>query len=73
MYSPKLLAKNNQLAHQYLAFGVVISWKLEREVHDNGLLGKGKMYSFYLDVGRIIGNFHFSVVPVGTLGVNISS
>jgi len=25
------------------------------------------------DVGRIIGNFHFSVVPIGTYGVNISS
>jgi len=33
----------------------------------------GEIYSFYLDVGRIIGNFHFSIVLVGTLGVNISS
>jgi len=43
------------------------------EIHNNGLLGKGKILSFYLDVSRIIGNFNFSIVPVGSLGVNISS
>jgi len=29
------------------------------EIHNNGLLGEGKIDSFYLDVGRIVGNFHF--------------
>jgi len=43
------------------------------EIHNNGLLGEGKIERFYLDAGRIIDNFHFSIVPVGTLGVNISS
>jgi len=33
------------------------------EIHNNGLLGEGKIKRFYLDVGRIIGNFHFSIVP----------
>jgi len=27
------------------------------EIHNNGLLGEGKIESFYLDVGRITGNF----------------
>ena len=40
--------------------------------YNNGLLGEGKSECFYLDVGRIIGNFHLSIVPVGNLGVNIS-
>ena len=26
-----------------------------------------------LNLGRIIGNFHFYIVPTGTIGVNISS
>jgi len=43
------------------------------EMHNIGLLGGSKIDSFYLDVGRIIGNFHFSIVPVETLGVIISS
>jgi len=43
------------------------------DIHNNGLLGEGKSERFYVDVGRIIGNFHFSIVPKGTLGVNISS
>jgi len=43
------------------------------EIHSNSLLGEGKIESLYLDIGRIIGSFHFSVVPVGTFGVNISS
>ena len=43
------------------------------EMHDNGLLGKGKIESFYLDIGKIKGSFNFSIVLVGTLGVNISS
>jgi len=28
---------------------------------------------FYVDVGRIIDNFHFSTAPTGTMDVNISS
>ena len=43
------------------------------EIHNNGLLGEGKIESLYLDVVRIVGNFHFSIVPVGTLGVNVFS
>jgi len=39
------------------------------DVHSNGLLGEGKIKRFYLDVG----NFHVSIVPLGNLGVNISS
>jgi len=34
---------------------------------------KVKLNVLNLDVGRIIGSFHFSIVPVGTLGVSISS
>ena len=41
------------------------------EIHNNSLLGEGKIESFCLDLGRIIGNFHFYIVPVGTSGVNI--
>jgi len=37
------------------------------EIHNNGLLGEGKIDSFYLDIGRFIDNFHFSVVPLETL------
>jgi len=29
------------------------------EIHNYGLPGKGEIDSFYLDVDRIIGNFHF--------------
>jgi len=43
------------------------------DIHNNGLLGEGKIECFYLVLGRIIGNFHLSIVPMGTLGVNISS
>jgi len=43
------------------------------EIHNNGLLDEGNIGRFYLDVGINIGNFHFSIIPVGTLGVNISS
>ena len=42
-------------------------------IHNNGLWGEGKVERFYLDVGRIIDNFNFSIVPMGTLDVNISS
>jgi len=38
------------------------------EIHNSSLQSEGKIESFYLDVGRIIGNFHFSIVPVETLG-----
>jgi len=40
------------------------------EIHNNGLQAKVK-FSFCLDIGRITGNFHFSIVPMGTLGVYI--
>ena len=47
---------------------------INTEIHiRNGLLDKDKIDSFYVNIGRIIGNFHFSIVPVGTLGVNIFS
>jgi len=36
------------------------------EIHNNGLLGEGKIEHFYLEVGGIIGNFHFSIVPLGS-------
>jgi len=39
------------------------------EIYNDGLLSKGKIETFYLDVGRITGNFHFSIVPVRTLGL----
>jgi len=42
------------------------------EIHNNGLLDEGKSERFYLDVGIIIGNFHFSIIPLKSLGVNIS-
>jgi len=50
----------------------VISWN--KDIHNNSLLGKGKIERFYLDVGTIIGNVivHLSIVPMETLGVNIS-
>jgi len=40
------------------------------EIHNKGLLvlDEGKIERFYLDVGKIIGDFHFSVIPMGTLG-----
>ena len=47
--------------------------KTKIEIHNNGLPGEGEIQSFRLDVARIIGSFHFSIVPAGTLGVNISS
>jgi len=43
------------------------------EIHNNGLLGEGKIYSFYLDVSKIIGNFHFFHCSSGNFGFNISS
>jgi len=56
-----------------LIFGIRHSNLLEvgpkKGIHNNGLPGECIMYSFYLDIGRIIGNFHFSFVPVGTLGL----
>jgi len=36
-------------------------------LYNNGLWGEGTDEHLYLDIGRIIGNFHFSIVPVGTL------
>jgi len=29
------------------------------DIHNNGLLGESKIERFYLDVDRIMGNFHF--------------
>jgi len=66
-----------QWALHSLIFGIQHSNFLEVgtkiEIHNNGLLGKGKIESFYLDIGRVIGNFYFSTVPVGNLGINIYS
>jgi len=62
-----------QWALRSLIFGVrhsdflVVGTKIE--IHNNGFLGKDKMYSFYLDVGRIIGNFHFQLFLWELLGV----
>jgi len=36
------------------------------EIYNNGLLGEGKIETFCLDIGRIIGNFYFSLVLMGT-------
>jgi len=36
------------------------------EIHNDSLLGEGKFNSLYLDIGRIICNFHFSIIPMGT-------
>jgi len=38
------------------------------DIHNNDLLGESKIQHFYLDISRIIGNFHFSIVPVGNFG-----
>jgi len=38
------------------------------EIHKNGLMGEDKIV-FLSDVGRIISNFYFSIVPVATLGL----
>ena len=38
-------------------------------INNNCLLSEGEIQSSCLDVGRIIGNFYFSVVPMGTLGL----
>jgi len=43
------------------------------DIHNNDVLGKGKIERFYLDISRIIGNFHFSIIPMGTLGIIITS
>jgi len=40
---------------------------IKTEIHNNSLLGEGKFKTFYLNIGRLMGNFHFSIVPVGTL------
>jgi len=36
------------------------------EIHNQGLPGEDEIQSFCLDVGRITGNFHFSIVPMGS-------
>jgi len=43
------------------------------EIQNRSLPGEGETYRFCLDIGRIIGNFHFSIVLMGTFWVNISS
>jgi len=62
-----------QVTHQGTAPGRAESDVYHCLVGNKGLLGEGKIEHFYPDVGRIIGNFHFSIVLMGTLGVNISS
>jgi len=56
-----------QWALHSLIFGVQHSDFLEVgtkiDIHNNGMLDKGKTEHFYLNIGRIIGNFHFSIVP----------
>ena len=39
------------------------------DIHNNGVLGESKIERFYLDVGRIVGNFQFCIVSMGTLGI----
>jgi len=86
MYSLTLLAKNNWLVHQYLALQYPESCKtvgcvhsdilevgIKIQIRNKGLLGEGKIVHFYLYLGRIIGNFHSSIVLMGILGINISS
>jgi len=58
-----------QLALRRLIFGIQHSDFLEVrtkiKIHNNGLLGKGKIDIFYLDIGRIIRNFHFFIGNFG--------
>jgi len=65
-----------QWALHCLIFGIRHSDFLEVgtriEIHNNSLRGEGKIESFCLDIGRIMGVFHFSIVLIGTLGVYIS-
>jgi len=46
-----------------LIFGIrhsdVLEVGTDIEMHNKSLLGEGKIERFYLDVGRVIGNFHF--------------
>jgi len=47
---------------------IAISWKLKQRqkyLHNNGLLVESEIESFHLVIGRILGNFHFSIVPNG--------
>jgi len=44
----------------------------QMEMCNNGLAGEGEISGFCLDVGRIIGNFHFSIVTTENLVVSIS-
>jgi len=67
---PEIYAKcNSHSWHSLIGlFGVWHSDFLEIgtkiDIHNNGLLGEGKIKRFCLDVGRIIDNFHFFIVPV---------
>ena len=51
----------------------VVGTNIACNIHNNGLPGKGEIQSFCLDLGRITGNLHFSIVSTGTLGVYIFS
>jgi len=42
---------------------VTIGTKIE--IRNNNLLGEGKIDSLYLDIGRIMSNYHFSIVSIG--------
>ena len=45
------------------------------EIHNKGLLGKGKIGHFYLEVVRIMGSFHFLVhccLSVERVGIELS-
>ena len=58
-----------QWALRSLIFGVQHSYFLDIgkkiKIHNNGLRGEGKADCLYLDIGRIIGNFHLFILPVG--------
>jgi len=67
MYNPTLLAKNNRLVLLGVQHSDVLEVGTNIEIHNNDLPGEGEI--FCLDVGRIIGNCHFSIALMGTLGL----
>ena len=63
---------DKQSACTLILVGIATSWKLaQTTIHNNGLLGEGTVERFYLNEGRTIGNFYFSIVPMDTLGVDL--
>jgi len=51
MHRPKLLAKNNQLVHKYLMFGIAISWKLEqRQKYTITACPSGRRQNYRVDI-----------------------